>query len=156
MDRGKRARTRWMLIAAGLLWMAGSGWIAFSVMPDDAVLTMNSPTVKDEMRDRCFGSFGERYDCKEAIVLKAGRTTFANVLLGLGLMLAGPVAAILAFRRFCPPDPEPRRQFQAYGSSPADSPPLADDMAWKRAAQEHTVFPTTPPGDGDHSPSGQE
>jgi len=128
MTKSGRRRAKLLLTAACFGWAAISGYILFTDLPDDAVLHHKSEAVKEKMRE-CEGSFQQRFDCKEAIVLETGRKTFWNMSERLLFVTVPAVAAGLAgaavIRRI-----------------PEDRPPRpADDLDWKSRAQQHIAHP---------------
>lgn len=147
MTKAQRKQAKLLLTLACLLWVAGSGWMLFADLPDDAVLHHASPEVKERMRD-CTGSFKQRYDCKEAIVIETGRLTFWSMTGRLALVTVPAILAGLlgraVLRRI--PDDKP--------------PPPPEDTDWKRRAQAHIQHPRDdhhghhPQAPGPHS-SGQ-
>ncbi|KAF0114298.1 MAG: hypothetical protein FD149_1886 [Rhodospirillaceae bacterium] len=80
-------------------WMAGVGWSQFGNMSEDRLLTHRSETVKQQMTD-CTGSFKERYDCKEEIVLEGKHTTLLNMMVPFVIVFGPPLALGIAFRFF--------------------------------------------------------
>ncbi|HSV28517.1 MAG TPA: hypothetical protein VLL76_03135 [Candidatus Omnitrophota bacterium] len=137
MTRAGRRRAKLLLSTACLAWMAAAGWFLFTDLPYDAVQHHKSDAVKEKMRE-CEGSFQQRYDCKEAIVIETGRKTFWNMtermlMVFVPAMLLGAVGGWV-IRRI----PDDR---------PAAPPP---DPDWKSRAQQHIAHPVM----DDHHPSG--
>ena len=147
MERHRRARIKHRLIVASIVWMAVAGVVLFLILPPGPVQTMNSPEVQDRMRDECAGSFEQRYQCKENIIVQAGRETFANLALRLGLVLAAPLLAAGFFHTRCRPDPIHHLPLPGDDdATPASPPPASDaDDDWKRRAQRHIAH-ARPPG----------
>lgn len=78
MTRAQRTRLKWAVTVSSLLWMVLIGWLMVTTLPQSAVENHGSSAVKDRMSD-CAGSFRDRYDCKEQIIIESGRDTFAIV-----------------------------------------------------------------------------
>jgi hypothetical protein len=171
MDRRTRATAKRLLVGISLIWLALGSWLAFFALPPDEVQTINSPEVKDRMRDECSGTFQERYRCKEAIILQIGQDSFANMTLRLVLVVSVPLLAAVAYHTLCRPDPihrlpsmddslawkppppfiprpsdRPERSF-----ADAEAPPPPPDDDWKRRAQER-ITNARPPGPMDEAP----
>lgn len=75
MTKGERTRLVWTVSIGSLLWMVAAGIILFGLMNAE-VANHSSAVVKDRMAAECLGSFKDRYDCKEAIIVQSGRDTF--------------------------------------------------------------------------------
>lgn len=75
MTKGERTRLVWGIGATSLLWMVLGGFFLFVMFGVEPV-NHSSPEVKDRMAAECFGSFKDRFDCKEAIIVQSGRDTF--------------------------------------------------------------------------------
>lgn len=137
MTKAGRRRAKLLLTAACFGWIAVSSYVLFSDLPDDVVRHHKSDVVKEKLRD-CEGSFRERYDCKEAIVIETSRKTFWNLTERVLFVTIPAVFAGLAgawiIRRI-----------------PEDKPPRpVEDLDWKIRAQRHIANS----GMDDHS-SGQ-
>lgn len=163
MDRVRRAKAKRVLLAVSMSWLLVGTWLAFFSLPADEVQTINSPEVQDRMRDECVGSFKDRYQCKEAIIVEVGQDAFANMALRLVLVVSVPLLAAVGYATVCRPDPVTRLPLPeeeeawkpAHHSRPAPpphpAPPPAEtlDVAqppkpnddWKRRAQERTTHP---------------
>ena len=92
MTKGERNRLVWIVSAASLLWMAAAGFILFVVM-DPELAHHSSSTVKDRMAAECFGTFRDRYECKEAIIVQSGRDTFWAMAWRFALTIVPPILA---------------------------------------------------------------
>ncbi|MBR9973631.1 hypothetical protein [Magnetospirillum sulfuroxidans] len=75
MTKGERTRLVWTVSIGSLLWMVAAAIVLFGVM-DAEVTNHSSAVVKDRMAAECLGTFKDRYDCKEAIIVQSGRDTF--------------------------------------------------------------------------------
>ena len=169
MDRQTRATAKRFLVGVSLIWVVLGAWIAFFALPPDEVQTINSPEVKDRLRDECSGSFQQRYRCKESIILEVGQDAFANMTLRLILVVSVPLLAAVAYTTLCrpdpvhrlsdiedttgwkppPPPPVTRPPLWAPGEQQQPLPPPDDD--WKRRAQER-ISSARPPGPLDRPP----
>lgn len=88
MTRAERTRLKWAVTASSVLWMVFMGWLMVATLPQSAVENHSSAIVKDRMSD-CSGSFRDRYDCKEQIIIESGRETFF-ILTGRFLLVIIP------------------------------------------------------------------
>lgn len=133
MTKGNRRLLKMLLTAACFGWVAVAGWVTFTDIPESEIQHHGSDAVKERMRD-CEGTFKQRYDCKEAIVIESGRDTFWNMMARLGVvtvpaMLAGIIGSAI-IRRI-----------------PIDKPPPPpQDLDWKARAQAHIRQPGDQPG----------
>ncbi|MGE5503636.1 MAG: hypothetical protein ACM31L_04365 [Actinomycetota bacterium] len=118
--------TKWVVVLASLGWMTWAGIDQFSEVPEQDLLTHSSPEVKERLRD-CEGTFKQRYECKENIVIKTHRDTFYRLTERLAIVTVPAILAGLAFL-FLVPKPELVVREQ----------PDEDPDAWKRAAQMRT------------------
>ncbi|TAN56768.1 MAG: hypothetical protein EPN26_03355 [Rhodospirillales bacterium] len=89
MNPGMRTTLKILALAVSLVWIVWAGWQQFAALPEDAVQHHGSEVVKDRMKD-CEGSFQQRYQCKEAIVIQSGRDTFNNMVLRLAIVFGPP------------------------------------------------------------------
>ncbi len=169
MDRQKRATVKRFLIGVSGVWLVLGSWVAFFALPADEVQTINSPEVKDRMRDECTGTFQQRYRCKDSIILEVGQDAFANMTLRLVLVVSVPLLAAIAYHTVCRRDPVHRLsdiEDVAWKPSPlppllrprppdqiaADQPPPPQsDDDWKRRAQDR-IINARPPGPMDEAP----
>lgn len=153
-----RARPKWWIAVLGLSWLIVAGLVEFVHIPEDEILTINSPMVQQRLRDECSGTFEQRYDCKEAIIVEIGRQTFLHMTIRTAIVLIGPVAALIVFLTvFKSGRPEPASAPARFRESPppcdagardgaaeesdetdgAEEPSLP--MAWKRQAQDNII-----------------
>jgi hypothetical protein len=117
---------KWTLTAICLAWMGWTGVDQFGDVPERDLLTHSSPEVRDRLRD-CEGSFKQRYECKETIVIQTHRDTFYRLSERLAIVTVPPLLAGLAFL-FLIPKPQLVTREE----------PEEDPDAWKRAAQMRT------------------
>jgi hypothetical protein len=92
MDNRKVAG--WGVTAISLLWIGGAGWNQFGDIPESEIETHSSAAVQDRLRD-CSGSFKQRYDCKESIVLRVKQDTFNSLSERLAIVVVPPLLAAL-------------------------------------------------------------
>lgn len=88
MTRAQRTRLKWAASAGSLLWILVMGWLMVATLPQSAVENHGSETVKNRMSD-CAGTYRDRYDCKEQIIIESGRDTFF-ILAGRFLLVILP------------------------------------------------------------------
>lgn len=129
MTRAERNRLKTMVTVGGILWMALVGWLMWATLPQGAVETHGSDQMKDRM-SLCSGSFRDRYDCKEQIIIESGRDAFYALSLRFLLVIVPPMAATFWLSSYLARHPvsmldEPQRS----SSSGTD---------WKARAQMHT------------------
>lgn len=86
MTKTQHKRLKLLLSGICLTWAALAGWNLFLNVPEDSLLHHKSAIVKERM-ERCQGTFQQRYDCKEAIVIEAQRETFMNMLGRTGIVV---------------------------------------------------------------------
>lgn len=78
MTGAKRARLKWAVFLGGVLWLLLVGWLMVATLPHGAVENHGSAEVKDRMGD-CTGTFRERFDCKQQVIIRSGRETFLTL-----------------------------------------------------------------------------
>lgn len=131
MTPGTRRTAKMILAVLSLLWLAGSGWLQFSSLAETETKTFASTEVKERMKE-CDGSFQQRYECKEAIVIETHRTTFWNLTGRVAVVGLPPILAWIAFGLLFP-----KRLVIPHRQTVAEDPD-----AWKKRAQEHVKIPT--------------
>ena len=165
MDKSIAPMVRKIFIAISVVWMAAMGWLQFGNLNENDVLTPHSAAVRERMDTECTGSFGQRYDCKETIVIRTVRHSLVNMVMRLGIVCVVPILLALIFQNltrpggrlssggYVPKAPPPaKRTFSSRPTSTArtamplaeqepeeDTPPEDDDMSWKKAAQRHVT-----------------
>lgn len=92
MTKGERTRLVWMVSFASMAWMALAGFLLF-ILLGVAPVNHASPEVKDRMAAECFGTFKDRYDCKEAIIVQSGRDTFWAMTWRFFMVIVPPIVA---------------------------------------------------------------
>ena len=92
MTKGGRTRLIWSVRIGSLSWMAVAGYLLFVPFGTE-VAHHNSPEVKDRMASECLGSFKDRYDCKEAIIVRSGQETFIAMAWRFLLVIVPPLGA---------------------------------------------------------------
>jgi hypothetical protein len=95
IDRRKKLAQK-ILIGLGLVWIAWAGWDQFADIPDDDMETHSSASVQERLRD-CAGTFKQRYDCKEAIVIQVHRETFNNLIGRTAIVVVPPLLAAIGY-----------------------------------------------------------
>lgn len=126
MTRTQRRRLVSMVTAACLAWLAGMGVLMWLTLPESAIEHHNSSAVKDRMAAECQGSFRDRYNCKEAIIVEGGRDSFWILAARFLLVIVPPLVAsggLSSYLRRHPARPERHVQ---------------PDEDWKIRAQVHT------------------
>ena len=161
MDKSTARVVKKVLIAVALVWIGAMGWMQFGNLSSEEVLTPHSAAVRDRMDTECNGTFGQRYDCKESIVISTVRHSLANMAMRLGIVAVVPVLLTLAFQHLTRPGgrlspggfvPKPtraaQRTFSSRPNAPAprvaaieveEEPAAEDDMSWKKTAQRHVT-----------------
>lgn len=85
---------KWTVTGISLIWMTWATWDQFGNLSDSDVETHSSSAVQERMKD-CSGTFKQRYECKENIVIKSGRDTFSNMLGRIAIITTPPI--LMAF-----------------------------------------------------------
>lgn len=129
MTRAERTRLKWAVNGGGALWLVLVGWLMLATLPDSAVQNHGSSMVKDRM-ENCAGTFSERFDCKQQIIIASGRETFYVTALRFLLVIVPPLAASGWLSSYL------RRQ------PLSDERPRVEDGDWKTRAQLHTQLQT--------------
>jgi len=80
-----------------LLWIGWGVWSQFLTLPADEIENHSSLSVKDRMSD-CTGTFHQRYECKNAIVIETDRGNFFNIVGRLILIVLPPVLVMAGWR----------------------------------------------------------
>lgn len=91
MTKDERLRLVWGVRIASLAWMAMAGYLLFVTFGIDPA-HHSSAEVKDRMAAECLGTFKDRYDCKEAIIVKSGQETFIAMAWRFLLVIVPPMA----------------------------------------------------------------
>lgn len=128
MTRAERARLKWAVNGGGLVWLLLMGWLMIATLPEDAIQNHGTSQIKDRM-DNCAGTFSERFECKERIIVASGRETFYITALRFLLVIVPPLVASGWLSNFL------RRQ------PLTEAPRSMDDGDWKARAQMHTEVP---------------
>ena len=76
-----------------LVWMAAATWSQFADLPEGTVENHSSEATKERMRD-CSGTFKQRYECKNAIVIETDRNSFFNVLGRIAIIALPPLLLV--------------------------------------------------------------
>lgn len=146
MTKRDRSRLKLIFTTTSLVWMAVTGWMMFAHLDQDDMGNLNSSALRDRMAE-CQGSFRERYDCKETLIVKSGRQTFNDMFLRFLLVIAPPLAANIWLGLYLRRHPVPLDVDLAEGQRHAPS-----DPNWKTRAQHHTHDGTVSPAEIDDTP----
>ncbi|MCR6629479.1 MAG: hypothetical protein NVV74_05135 [Magnetospirillum sp.] len=158
MTRAERTRLKWMVSGGGAAWMLLVGWLMVATLPQGAVEHHGSSQIKDRMSE-CSGTFRDRYDCKEQIIIESGRETFYTLSLRFLLVIVPPLVGTFWLSSYLNRHPMLLDDEERRASSSSDD--------WKARAQRHTEFqspaeaaedlhlspdelPSHPPGRGHH------
>lgn len=128
MTRAERNRLKMMVTGGGILWMLLVGVLMWITLPEDAVATHGSDALKDRMAF-CSGSFRDRYDCKEQLIIESGRDAFYTLSLRFLLVIVPPIAGTLWLSSYLARHPIAVIEEPHHTSS---------DDNWKARAQMHT------------------
>jgi len=79
-----------MVAMVSLAWMAWAGWDQFANLPEGTVENHSSAAVQERLRD-CSGTFKQRYECKNAIVINTDRNSFFNMLGRIAIVVVPPM-----------------------------------------------------------------
>lgn len=79
-----------MVAMVSLVWMAWAGWDQFANLPEGTVENHSSAAVQERLRD-CSGTFKQRYECKNAIVINTDRNSFFNMLGRIAIVVVPPM-----------------------------------------------------------------
>jgi|AGTN01.2.fsa_nt_gi hypothetical protein len=129
MTRAERTRLKWAVNGGGALWLVLTGWLMIATLPEGTVQNHGSSMVKDRM-DNCAGTFSERFDCKQKIIIASGRETFYVTALRFLLVIVPPLVASGWLSSTLRKRPV------------VDERPRIDDGDWKARAQLHTQVQT--------------
>lgn len=89
----RRRRTGDRMVALGcVIWLLVSGWMFFGTVPPEIVDNHTSKAMQERMRV-CEGTFQQRFECKQALLLSGERWGFAVAVNRLMLMCAPAVTA---------------------------------------------------------------
>ena len=79
-----------MVTTVSLAWMAWAGWNQLVELPEGTVENHSSDTVKERLRD-CSGTFKQRYECKNQVVIDTDRSSFFHMLGRIGIVVVPPM-----------------------------------------------------------------
>lgn len=85
----KRTAIKWLTTILSGLWMAWGIWLQFFNV-DPTNFGFRSAEVEARMQE-CGGTFQQRYECKEAIILAKGHDSFVIWLEKVGFILGPPL-----------------------------------------------------------------
>lgn len=136
MTRDERTRLVWGVRIGCLAWMAVLGYVLFVPLGAE-VAHHGSAEVKDRMASECLGSFKDRYDCKEAIIVQSGQDTFVAMAWRFLLVVVPPLAATLWLPTYLRRHPLQKIEIRH------------DDGDWKSRAQGHVQMQAKPDAEAD-------
>ncbi len=93
-------RDRWVGVVLGLsclVWIAVSGWKLLAEVPATVLFENHTMPVVQERMSKCEGTFQQRYDCKQAILLAGERGGMERVLDRLLFTTAPPALLWIAW-----------------------------------------------------------
>lgn len=128
MTRAERNRLKMLVTGGGVLWMLLAGWLMWATLPDGAVATHGSDSLKDRM-SLCSGTFRDRFDCKEQLIIESGREAFYVLSLRFLLVIVPPLAGTVWLSSYLARHPVAIIEEPLHGGS---------DDGWKARAQLHT------------------
>lgn len=92
-----RQVAKWIAMTASTVWVCAMIYQMFlTIDPDDYGFL--APDVQQQM-DNCGGTFQQRYDCKEAIIIAKGHRSFM-IWMGKVALILGPPMALAAAASF--------------------------------------------------------
>lgn len=127
MNRSERKRLKWAVSGGGVLWMLLVGWLMWVTLPEGAVATHSSDQLRDRM-SLCSGSFRDRYDCKEQLIIESGRDAFYMLALRFLLVIVPPMVGTFWLSSYLARQPLMQDEEHHHASS----------SDWKTRAQMHT------------------
>ena len=130
MTRAERSRLKMLVTGGGILWMLLAGFLMWVTLPDGTVETHGSDQMKDRM-SLCGGTFRDRYDCKEQIIIESGRDAFYSLSLRFLLVIVPPMIGTFWLSSYLARHPVPLVEEPAHHASDGD---------WKARAQKHTQW----------------
>ena len=92
-----RLIAKWTAMAAGVVWVSVMFYVEFlTIDPNDYGFL--APDVAEQM-DNCAGTFQQRYDCKEALIIRKGQRSFVIWMGKVALILGPPIvlASLLSY-----------------------------------------------------------
>jgi hypothetical protein len=95
--RGVSKVRRWAAGAACLLWIGWAVWDQFLTLPPDEVANHSSGLVQDRMLD-CSGTFRQRYECKNAIIIENDRSNFFAMAGRIAIVVVPPLLLLGGLR----------------------------------------------------------
>lgn len=128
MTRAERNRLKLLVTGGGILWMLLVGWLMWATLPQGAVTTHGSDSLKDRM-SFCAGTFRDRYDCKEQLIIASGREAFYMLSLRFLLVIVPPMIGTFWLSAYLARHPVAVVEEPQYANS---------DDSWKARAQMHT------------------
>ncbi|KAF0136494.1 MAG: hypothetical protein FD153_1917 [Rhodospirillaceae bacterium] len=99
------------VLAACLGWIASwAGLDQFVYLNSNRLATHYTEAVRQQI-SACRGSFKERYDCREGIILEGNRSTFLNMIVLFVIVFGPPIGLGIVYSLFTPvtPSPSPSR-----------------------------------------------
>lgn len=106
-----------MVTTVSLVWMAWAGWNQLVDLPEGTVENHSSDVVKERLRD-CSGTFKQRYECKNQVVIDTDRSSFFNMLGRISIVVVPPMilaAGVHLLRRRSDDSPDDNLLGESHG-----------------------------------------
>lgn len=87
---------KWTVTVISLIWMGWAGWNQFGNISESDVENHSSSSVQERLKD-CSGTFKQRYECKESIVIKSTNSTFYAMFGRLSIVVVPPILLAAAY-----------------------------------------------------------
>lgn len=127
-------RIIWLVVLGSLVWIGITGWLLFSTLPNNAIAHIGTDYLKNRMANECTGTFQERYQCKETLIVESGQDSFWILSTRTLAVLLPPFAAGFWLTAFLKRKKMARPVY-------VEDPPVHDGD-WKSRAIHHTDIQT--------------